>query len=125
MEPLNDPIVGRIIGCAIEVHSELGPGLLESTYDHCMAYEMTRCGLRFEQQLKLPVTYKDITLKCAYRIDFIVEGHVVVEVKAVEYLLPVHQAQVLTYMKLLNVRRGLLLNFNTPRLKDGLKSLLL
>ncbi len=116
-----DPLTSRIIGCAIEVHRELGPGLLENTYQLCLAHELNLSGLQFEYEHQLPVAYKDIFLDCGYRIDLLVENLVIVELKSVKELLPVHQAQILTYMKLAGKETGLLINFNVSRLKNGIK----
>ena len=111
----------KIIGCAIEVHKTLGPGLLESAYENCLAYELKKAGLNFEQQKTIPVVYKEITLDCGYRIDILVENTVVIELKSVDEFHPVHEAQILTYLKLSNKKIGLLLNFNVTLLKEGLK----
>jgi GxxExxY protein len=111
----------EIISAAIEVHRALGPGLLESAYQACLSRELELHRLLFRQQVELPVVYKDVKLDCGYRIDFIVEERVVVELKAVEGLLPVHQAQLLTYLRLSGMRIGLLINFNVPVLKDGIR----
>jgi GxxExxY protein len=116
-----DDLSNKIIGCAIEVHKSLGPGLLESTYEQCLAYEFSNNDIRFELQKALPVEYKGIRLDCGYRIDILVENRIILELKAVEQLLPIHEAQLLTYMKLSNIKTGLLINFNELRLKDGLK----
>ena len=116
-----DPLTNKIIGCAIEVHRALGPGLLESSYQKCMVHELHLTGLQFKLEHPLPVLYKGIQLDCAYRLDFLVENEVVVELKSVEKLLPVHQAQILTYMRLANVSTGLLINFNVPKLKQGIE----
>jgi GxxExxY protein len=113
-----------IVGSAIRVHKELGPGLLESTYLHCLNYELTEEGLRTQPQLALPLTYKDIHMECGYRIDMLVEGKVIVEVKSVETLKDVHIAQLLTYLKLTNIKIGLLINFNVPKLVNGIKRLI-
>jgi GxxExxY protein len=121
----NDPLTERIIGFAIEVHRQLGPGLLESAYEECLCYELRQGGLAFRQQVSLPVMYKAIRLDCGYRIDIIVEEKVILELKTVERLLPVHDAQLLTYLKLSGVRIGLLLNFNSPVLKDGIRRMVL
>ncbi|MBX7257404.1 MAG: GxxExxY protein [Candidatus Hydrogenedentes bacterium] len=110
-----------IIGAAIEVHRELGPGLLESAYEECLAYELSLRGLTARRQVELPVIYKRLELDCGYRIDLIVEEAVVVELKAVEKLLPIHEAQILTYLKLSEMSVGLLLNFNVPLMRDGIK----
>jgi GxxExxY protein len=119
-----DPLAEIVIGCAIEVHQQLGPGLMESAYQRCLAYELTAKRISFVQDQLLPLNYKNVQLYCGYRLDLLVEQRLVVELKAVEQLLPVHKAQVLTYLKLLKVRQGLLINFNVPRLVDGLRSLI-
>ena len=114
-------LTAMIIGAAIEVHRYLGPGLLESAYELCLLYELERLGLRVERQKGLPLVYKEIGLEIGYRIDLLVEGLIVVEIKAVENVLPVHEAQMLTYLKLSGCPLGLLLNFNVPLLKDGIR----
>ena len=119
-----DEVAGEIIGAAIEVHQELGPGLLESAYEPCLEYELTKRGLRVERQVAIPVTYDGTRIDCAYRLDLVVDRDVIVEVKSVEQLLPIHDAQVLTYLKLSGARQALLFNFNCLRLKDGLRSFL-
>jgi GxxExxY protein len=111
----------KIIGSAIEVHRTLGPGLLESAYEECTSYELTQEDLRIRRQVPLPVIYKGVSLDCGYRMDLLVEDLVVVEFKTVEALLPVHQAQLLSYLKLSGKPVGLLINFHVPVLKDGLK----
>jgi GxxExxY protein len=121
MSELDDPLTERIIGCAIEVHRGTGAGLLESVYDVCLAYELKAAGLTFRTQCSVPFEYKSLSIKNAFRADFVVEEHVLVELKAVETLLPVHRAQVLTYLKLTGLTRGLLLNFNVSVLKDGIR----
>lgn len=110
-----------MIGAAISVHSVLGPGLLESAYEECLCYELSQIGLAFERQVPLPVKYKDVQLDCGYRIDIVVERSVIIEVKAVERIIPVHEAQLLSYLKLSRMRVGLLMNFHVPVLKSGLK----
>ena len=115
----------RIIGCAIEVHRRLGPGLLESTYQQCLAHELNINKIAFKIEHPLPVLYKDIKLDCGYRIDLFVEDQIIVELKSVEKLLRIHEAQLLTYLKLANVKQGFLINFNVTQLKDGLKSFVL
>ncbi|HEX7897730.1 MAG TPA: GxxExxY protein [Planctomycetota bacterium] len=110
----------EILGAAVEVHRLLGPGLLESTYENCLSHELTLRGLVHARQVALPVLYKSARLECGYRMDLIVDGLVVVELKAVEALLPIHKAQVLTYLKLSGLWLGLLLNFNARRLKEGI-----
>ena len=115
----------EIIGAAIEVHRHLGPGLLESAYETCLAYELTELGLAFERQKALPLIYKDIQLDQGYRIDLLVEEKVVVEVKAIERITPVHEAQVLSYLRFSGCKIGLLLNFNVRLLKDGIRRFIL
>lgn len=110
-----------MIGCAIEVHRQLGPGLLESAYQQCLAYEMHLTGLSFKLQLPMPVVYKEVSLDCGYRLDMLVEELLVVELKAGDELLPIHQAQLLTYMKLAHAPLGLLINFNVRFLRLGIK----
>ena len=119
---LND-ITELIIGSAIKVHTALGPGLLESTYEVCLAHELTKSGLKVETQLCLPVTYDDVRLDAGYRIDMLVEDRVIVELKAVERLLPIHEAQVLSYLKRSGRKIGLILNFNVKLLRDGIRRL--
>jgi GxxExxY protein len=114
-------ITEKIIGCAIEVHRALGPGLLESAYEECTSYEILCSGLQIERQVSLPVVYKGVKLDCGYRMDLVVEKAVIVEFKTVEVLLPVHEAQLLSYLKLTGLSVGLLINFHVPVLKDGLK----
>ncbi len=110
----------QIIGAAIEVHRNLGPGLLESAYQYCLAHELTLRGIRFEREVIVPVVYKNTQLDAGYRTDFIVDGKVVIELKAIETLAPIHEAQLLTYLKLTGCRVGLLINFNVPVLKNGI-----
>ena len=114
-------ITGSILNAAIEVHDDLGVGMLESSYLPCLEYELEMRGLRYERQRAVPLRYKSLTLNQSYRIDLIVEGVVVVEVKSVATLLTVHEAQLLTYMRLANCPVGLLINFNVPRLMDGVQ----
>lgn len=109
-----------VIGAALKVHSALGAGVLESACDACLYYELTQKGLQFEHQLRLPVVYEGVQLSTAYRIDFIVENCLVVELKCVEKVLPVHRAQLLCYLRLSGHKLGLLLNFNTPHMRDGI-----
>jgi GxxExxY protein len=110
-----------IIAAAIEVHRALGAGLLESAYERCLCHELSLRGVLFKCQLELPVVYKGVTLDCGYRIDLLVADTIVVEIKAVEKLLPIHDAQLITYLKLGNWPVGLLINFNVPALKDGIR----
>ena len=119
------PLAWKVIGCAIAVHKALGPGMLESTYDDCMALEFEFVGLPFARQVRAPIVYRGVALPRAYRVDFLIDASLVLELKAVECLMPVHDAQVLTYLKLLKLRQGLLINFNVTRLVDGLRSFLL
>lgn len=114
-------VTNKIIGCAIEVHKSLGPGLLESAYEECLVSELQNSGLTAERQKPVPVVYKDIKLDCGYRIDILVENSVIIELKSIEAINPVHEAQILTYMKFSKKRIGLLINFNVALLKDGLK----
>ncbi|MBU2649742.1 MAG: GxxExxY protein [Bacteroidetes bacterium] len=114
-----------IIGCALEVHKALGPGLLESAYEECLSYELINAGLRIERQRAVPVIYKEIMLDCGYRIDILVENSVVIELKTVEVFNPVHEAQILTYMKFASMRIGLLINFNVTLLKNGIRRFIL
>jgi len=117
-------ITGEIIGCCIEIHRELGPGLLESAYEECLAYELLNAGLSFERQKSIPIHYKKIAIEYGYRMDFVVEDQVVVELKSIEIISPVHTAQILTYMKLAEKEAGLLINFNVLLLKNGIKRFL-
>lgn len=121
---IND-ITHEILDSAYKVHSTLGPGLLESSYRACLAYELRKKGFKVEEEKALPLIYDDIKLECGYRIDILVEGKVVVELKTVETFKDVHIAQVLTYLKLSKCKVGLLLNFYTKSLKDGIKRLIL
>jgi len=120
-----DELSRRLIGCAIEVHRNLGPGLLESTYRQCLAYELSHAGLSFQMEVPLPVRYKETLLDCGYRIDLLVNGDLVVEAKSVETLLPIHHAQILTYMRLSKAPLGLLINFNVTKLQNGIKRFVL
>jgi GxxExxY protein len=112
-----------VIGAAIEVHRELGPGLLESAYQACLAYELGQRNVKFARQVPLPVTYRNVSLECGYRLDFVVEGSVVVEIKSVDRLAPIHSAQLITYLKLTGCPVGLLLNFNVTALRRGIRRL--
>lgn len=114
-------ITRRIIGAAIEVHRSLGPGLLESAYEACLAYELRYLGLNVEQQKPLPIAYKAVKLDCGYRLDLVVEDSIIVEIKAVDQLSPTHEAQILSYLRLSGKRVGLLINFHVRVLKNGLK----
>jgi GxxExxY protein len=114
-------ITEKIIGCAIEVHKHLGPGLLESACEECLVFELLHAGLKAEQQKPVPVVYKEIHLDCGYRIDILVENTVIIELKTIEMFSPVHVAQILTYMKFAQKSIGLLINFNVTVLKNGIK----
>ena len=120
-----DQISNQVIGCALEVHRVLGPGLLESTYEQCLAHELSLAGISFKLQLPLPVKYKGIKLDCGYRIDLLVNDELIVELKSVDQIMGIHQAQLLTYMKLSGVKVGLLINFNVEMLKSGIKRFVL
>lgn len=116
-----DELSHRVIGYAIEVHRQLGPGLLESAYEQCLAHELMLAGIPAQRQLPMPIAYKGILLDCGYRIDLLVDDTIIVELKCVERVLPVHEAQILTYMKLAQKRIGLLINFHHVFLKHGIK----
>jgi GxxExxY protein len=111
----------KVIGLAIDVHRELGPGLLESAYEECLAYELTGRGIGFVRQAPISLNYKSTWLECGFRADFIIEDELILELKAVEKVLPIHAAQVITYLRLTGIRTGLLVNFNTKVLKDGIR----
>ncbi len=120
-----DPLTERVIGLAIAVHRALGPGLLESAYEECFCLELGEAGIGFARQVPLPVLYKGIRLDCGYRLDVVLERDLIFEIKAVERLLPIHEAQILTYLRLSSIRTGLLVNFNSVVLKDGLRRFVL
>jgi GxxExxY protein len=120
-----DELSRNVIGCAIEVHRNLGPRLLESTYRQCVACELSHAGIAFQMEVPLPVRYKDLLLDCGYRIDLLVRRDLIVEIKSVETVPPIHQAQILTYMRLANVSLGLLINFNVTKLQNGIKRFVL
>jgi len=120
-----EELTERIISAGIEVHKYLGPGLLESAYEQCLCHELYLRGIKFQRQRSLPLEYKGIKLDCSYRLDILVEGQIVIELKTIEKILPVHQAQLLTYLKLLPAKVGLILNFREARLKDGICRLVL
>jgi len=120
--PMTDPqLTHAIIGAAIEVHRKLGPGLLEAVYEECLARELTLRSIPFERQKPIPLVYKDLKLECGYRLDFLVAGRTVVEIKAIEAVAPIHESVMLTYLRLTEVRLGLLINFHVPVLKDGIR----
>jgi len=120
-----DRLTQRIIGFAIEVHRQLGPGLLESAYEECLCFKFKRDGLAFRRQMAVPVVYKSVRLDCGCRLDIVVQDQVILELETVERLMPIHEAQMLTYMKLSGIRTGLLINFNSAVLKDGLRRIML
>ncbi len=125
METGRDPLTDKAIGLAIEVHRALGPGLLESAYEECLCFELKEANIAYRRQVPLPVVYKSVKLDCGYRMDIVIEGQLIVELKTVERLLPIHEAQLLTYLKLSGIRTGLLLNFNCDVLKNGIKRMVL
>ena len=118
----HDPVVGEIIAGAIKVHRALGPGLLENAYERCLDYELEKRGLRIERQVPVPLIYEGVRLDCGYRLDLVIDGDVIVELKCVDALAPIHTAQVLTYLRLADARHALLMNFNCPTLREGLRS---
>jgi GxxExxY protein len=120
-EAQRDPLTEKIIGAAIEVHRTLGPGLLESAYEECLCFELSELGLPYRRQVDLPINYKTVKLDCGYRMDLVVNKQVIVELKTVEKLLPIHEAQLLTHLRLSGIRTGLLLNFNVPAMRQGIK----
>jgi GxxExxY protein len=120
-----DELSNKVIGCALEVHKQLGPGLLESAYERCLSFELMCASIRHEVQHDLPVGYKNIKLDNGYRVDLLIENALIVELKSVDRILPIHEAQLLTYMKLAGIKVGLLMNFNVCRLKDGIKRFVL
>jgi GxxExxY protein len=124
MSTINE-LSSSIIGAAIEVHRALGPGLLESAYEQCLARELALRDIPFQQQISLPVHYKGTRLDCGYRLDFLVAGRIVLEVKAVDVLLPIHHAQLLSYLKLGGWKLGLLINFHVPLLREGIQRIVL
>ena len=123
-QDIND-LTGAVIGAAIEVHKVIGPGLLESTYEVCLCHELELRKIPFEKQKNLLVEYKGVRLDCGYRLDIIIAGKLIVELKACDRLLPIHDAQLLTYLKLTGLKVGLLINFNVPVLKEGIKRFVL
>ena len=120
-----DELSRNVIGCGIEVHRNLGPGLLESTYRQCLACELSHANIPFQMEVPLPVRYKELLLDCSYRIDLLVGGDLIVEIKSVEMLLPIQRAQILTYMRLAKIPIGLLINFNVTKLQNGIKRFVL
>ena len=124
-ETPRDRLTEKVIGVAIEVHRHLGPGLLESAYEECLCWELRQAGLPVERQVPLPITYKEINLEVGYRLDLVVQKRLIVELKTVERLLPIHEAQLLTYLRLSGIKTGLLLNFNSALLRNGIKRMVL
>jgi len=120
-----EAIFKQVLDCAFNVHTELGPGLLESAYEECLFYELEGTGLTILKQWPLPLTYKNIKLDCGYRVDLLIENQIIVEVKSIDSLTDIHMAQILTYMKLSGCKLGLLANFNVRHLKDGIKRVIL
>jgi GxxExxY protein len=112
---------GKVIGCAIEVHKQLGPGLLESTYEKCLMYELYLNGITAQSQVILPICYKNIDIEAGYRLDILLPNKLVIELKSVDKIIPVYSAQLLTYMKLTDIDKGLLINFNVKKLADGVR----
>jgi GxxExxY protein len=119
-----NPLVHKVIGCAIEVHRALGPGLLESAYESCLCREFTLQNVLFGRQVPLTFEYKNTIVDCAYRMDIVVEKALLLELKSVNEILPIHEAQIISYLKLSKLKQGLLINFNVPILKNGIKSFL-
>ena len=115
----------RVIGLSIDVHRHLGPGLLESAYEECLCFELKQAGLGYQRQVALPIVYKDVRLDCGYRMDIVVQNELIIEIKAIDRILPVHEAQMLTYLRLYGLRASLLMNFNNVVLKDGLRRFVL
>jgi len=124
-EAQRDALTEKVIGAAIEVHRVLGPGLLESAYEECLCWELAQRGVSFRRQVPLPIAYKGIKLDADYRVDLVVADELIVELKTVDIILPVHEAQLLTYLRLSSLRKGLLLNFHTAVLKQGIKRMVL
>tara|TARA_Y100000294_G_scaffold119388_1_gene110852 strand:- start:5 stop:382 length:378 start_codon:yes stop_codon:yes gene_type:complete len=120
-----DDLSNKVIGLAIEVHRKLGPGLLENTYKQCLAYELSQAGIKFLVEAELPVKYKNVRISCGYRIDLLIKNQLIVELKCVDKIHPIHEAQILTYMKLSKVNVGLLINFNVKTLNKGIKRFVL
>jgi GxxExxY protein len=120
-----DELSKRVIGLSLEVHKNLGPGLLESSYKQCLAYELSKADIAYISEYELPINYKGIQITNGYRIDILIENKIIIELKSVERINPIHEAQILTYMKLSNIKIGLLINFNEKLLKDGIKRFVL
>ena len=125
MNMVFDELSRKVIGCAIEVHRHLGPGLLESAYEQCMAHELSMARIPFRTQVALPIQYKAIHIDCGYRVDMLVDDQLIIEIKSVDKIIGIHEAQLLTYMKLSQIRLGLLMNFNVQLLRSGIKRFVL
>ena len=121
---IQNPLVDRVLPCVIDVHRVLGPGLLERAYKECLAYELAARGISFQTEVAVPVVYKDVRLACGFRVDFVVENQLVLEIKSVEEIARIHEAQIITYLKLMRIKQGLLINFNSRRVMDQVKSVL-
>ena len=121
IDPETDKLAKEVVDAAFQVHKNLGPGLLENAYETCLLYEITQKGLRVERQVEVPLVYKGVQMNAGFRLDLLVENKIIVEIKAIEHLLPVHRAQVLTYLKLAKLKLGFLINFNEETLKQGLE----
>jgi GxxExxY protein len=122
VDDYQDSVLTRqVIGLAIEVHRNLGPGLLESAYEECLCFEFDRAEVRYARQQKLPIRYKGHELDCRYKLDIVVDDTLILEIKAVDQIAPIHEAQLITYLRLSGIKLGLLMNFNTPMLKDGIR----
>ena len=124
MELVFEELTEKIIGLAIIVHKELGPGLLENTYKQCLAYELKKANINFQLEVNCPIIYKEIQISCGFRIDLLIEDKIIVELKSVDKIIPIHEAQLLTYMKLYNKKVGLIINFNETLLKNGIKRMI-
>ncbi|MBB1303749.1 GxxExxY protein [Pseudoalteromonas sp. SR41-8] len=116
-----DIITQKVIGCAIEVHRQLGPGLLESSYENCLIYELQQIGIKAVSQIELPISYKGMEIDAGYRLDILIPDLLIIELKAIDKLAPIHSAQLITYLKLSGIKTGLLINFNVTKLVDGIK----
>ena len=124
MKEINE-LSKKVIGCAIEVHKVLGPGLLESAYQQCLAYEFSKANIKFEKEKSIPVKYKETNIDCGFRADFVVGNSIILELKTAEKISPIHEAQLLTYLKLSKKKLGIILNFNVHYLKNGIKRMIL
>ena len=125
MKLVFEELTEKIIGLAIEVHKELGPGLLENTYKQCLAYELKKANISFQLEVNCPIIYKEVHISCGFRIDLLVEDKIIIELKCVDKIMPIHEVQLLTYLKLYKKKVGLLINFNEKLLKDGIKRMII